>query len=69
MAENSNFKMLYLLIGYTYYKPFFGFEIPVKKVLSNGNIRYPILAKPKFGAKFVTSFSSQKCQNFKKKKT
>ena len=38
------------------------------KDLSNNYIRYPILAKLKFGAKFVTSFSRQKCQNLKNKK-
>ena len=37
------------------------------KVLSNGNIRYPMLAKPNFGTQFVTSFSRQKCKSQKKK--
>ena len=48
-----------------HFKTFFGFEI---LVLSNSNIRYTILAKPKFDIKFVMSFSCQKCQNLKNKR-
>ena len=44
-----------------------GFEILVKD-LSKSNIRYLIMAKLKFGTKFMTSFSRQKCQNLKNKK-
>ena len=38
------------------------------KVISNGNTRYPMLAKRNFGTQFVTSFSRQKWKNLKNKK-
>ena len=38
-------------------------------VISETIIRYPIMLKTKFGGNFATSFTRQKCQNLKTKKT
>ena len=48
-------------------RDFFSVLRSLWKVLSNSNIRYPMLAKPNFGTKFVASFSRQKCKNLKNK--
>ena len=52
-----------------YISQIFPILTPLRWVLSETTIRYPIILQTKFGGNFVTSFSSRKCQNLKNIKT